>query len=273
MNKSNHSEPFLPLRDGVHQLLDQYLLGAVIGQVELVEAGVGAGESLLLEFPVDVESLHPVHAPQVLEALDRHPRAACDELDEGGSELHVEALEDFEEPYDYWIVFHIIYQFCISAEVLDVDGGASRDHNFQLFLIENLQQSMRHQFVQPCEKGLELQFDAGGHLGVGDQLDVLQLVLLCDGEVGAVGDQLLRLDLSEIVAVVGEGQLQEIFDGGVVEHPGQRFEVFVVLLLHVPVGDGDRQDVLVERWGKVCVEEVPVIEGLSCDPADELEVV
>jgi hypothetical protein len=104
-------------------------------------------------------------------------------------------------------------------------------------------------------------------------LDVLQLVLLCDGEVGAVGDQLLRLDLPEVIAVVGEGQLQEIFDGGVVEHPGQRFEVFVVLLLHVPVGDGDRQDVLVERGGKVCVEEVAVIEGLSCDPADELEVV
>ena len=62
-------------------------------------------------------------------------------------------------------------------------------------------------------------------------------------------------------------------DGGVVEHPGQRFEVLVVLLLHVSVGDGDRQDVLVERWGKVCVEEVPLIKGLSCDSADELEVV
>lgn len=30
---------------------------------------------------------------------------------------------------------------------------------------------------------------------------------------------------------------------------------------------------LVERGGKVRVEEVAVVEGLSCDPADELEVV
>ena len=156
MNRSNHSEPFLPLRDGVHQLLDQYLLGAVVGEVELVEAGVRAGESLLLEFPVDVEPLHSVHAPQVLEALHRHPRAACDELDEGCSEFHVEALEDFEEPYDDWIVFHVIYQLCIAAEVLDVDGGASRDHNFQLFLIENLEQPMRDQLMQAGEEGLEL---------------------------------------------------------------------------------------------------------------------
>lgn len=30
---------------------------------------------------------------------------------------------------------------------------------------------------------------------------------------------------------------------------------------------------LVEGGSEVCIEEVAIIEGLSCDPADELEVV
>lgn len=49
--------------------------------------------------------------------------------------------------------------------------------------------------------------DRGGHLGVCDELDVLDFVLFCHGEFCAVGDELLRLDLAEIIAIVGEGQL------------------------------------------------------------------
>jgi hypothetical protein len=63
---------------------------------------------------------------------------------------------------------------------------------------------MRDQLVQPCEEGLELVLDGGGHLGIGDQLHVLQFVLFCHGHFRAMGDELLGLDLPEIIAVVGE---------------------------------------------------------------------
>lgn len=39
------------------------------------------------------------------------------------------------------------------------------------------------------------------------------------------------------------------------------------------VGDGDGKDMLIERRGEVSIEEVAVIQGFSCDPADELEVI
>ena len=48
---------------------------------------------------------------------------------------------------------------------------------------------------------------------IGDELNILQFILLCHGQVSPVCDQLLRLYLSEIVAIIGEGQFQEIFDG------------------------------------------------------------
>ena len=96
ISESDHAEPFAALGDGVHELLDQHFLGAVVGQVQLIEAGVGAGKAFLLELAVDVEALHAVHASQVLESFHRHAGAACDELDEGCPQFHVECLQDFE---------------------------------------------------------------------------------------------------------------------------------------------------------------------------------
>lgn len=70
--------------------------------------------------------------------------------------------------------------------------------------------------METCEEGLELRLDGGGHFGIGDQLHVLQFVLLSDCDVGAVRNELLGLDLSEVVAVICESQFQVVLYGRVI---------------------------------------------------------
>lgn len=74
--------------------------------------------------------------------------------------------------------------------------------------------------MQSSEEGLELRPDAGGHLGIGDQLHVLQLILLGDHDARPARHQLPRLYLPEVVAVVGEVELQVVFYWRILQYPG-----------------------------------------------------
>lgn len=54
----------------------------------------------------------------------------------------------------------------MSPEVVDVDGGSTRYHDLKLFFIEDFNQPMWDEIVEPFEEGFELSLDAGGHLGI-----------------------------------------------------------------------------------------------------------
>jgi hypothetical protein len=64
------------------------------------------------------------------------------------------------------IVFDVIDEFGMSPEVVDVDGGSTRYHDLKLFFIEDFNQPMWDEIVEPFEEGFELSLDAGGHLGI-----------------------------------------------------------------------------------------------------------
>lgn len=87
------------------------------------------------------------------------------------------------------------------------------------------------------EEAFQLLLDACGHFGVGNQLDVLELVFLSDQDVFAVGDELFGLHLPELVELIGEVELKIVLNGRVVEDPLETLEVLVVLFLHVLIGD------------------------------------
>lgn len=108
--------------------------------------------------------------------------------------------------------------------------------------------------MQSSKESLELRPNTGGHLGISNQLYILQLILLSHQNASPSRHEFPRLNLSKIIAVVSEVELQEVFDRRILQYPGQTLEVLVVLLLHVSVGDGQVEDVLVEGWGEVCVE-------------------
>lgn len=125
ISESDHAEPFTAFCNGIHQFLYQHFLGAVIGQVQLIEAGVSAWEAVLLELAVDVEALHSAHASQIFESLNRDTRTACYELDEGRPQLHVECLQHFKQPYDDGVVSHVVYKVSVATQILDIDSRSS----------------------------------------------------------------------------------------------------------------------------------------------------
>lgn len=108
--------------------------------------------------------------------------------------------------------------------------------------------------MQPSKEGFQLRPDAGGHLGISDQLHILQLILLSHQNNRTSRYKFPSLDLSKVVAVVGEIELQEVVDRRVLQYPSETLEVLIILLLHVSVGDGQVQDVLVEGRSEVGVE-------------------
>ena len=78
--------------------------------------------------------------------------------------------------------------------------------------------------------------------------------------------------MSEVVEGVGEVELEVVLDGTVLHDPLEGVEVLVVLLLHVEVGDRQVEDVLIEGRREVGVQQIAVVKSLSCDAADESEV-
>lgn len=143
ISESDHAESLAAFGDGIHELLDQHFLRAVVGQVQLIEAGVGARQALLLELAVDVETLHAVHAAEVLEAFNRHAGTACDELDEGCPQLHVEGLQNLEEPDYDGVVPHVVDKVSVPPQVLNINGRPSRYHDLEFLLAEHAEQPVR----------------------------------------------------------------------------------------------------------------------------------
>ena len=75
-------------------------------------------------------------------------------------------------------MFEVVDKIGVPAKILDIDGGSSGDHDFEFFLVEDADEGVGDEVVEACEEGFKLFLDAGGHLGIGGQLNVLILVLL-----------------------------------------------------------------------------------------------
>lgn len=115
-------ETLLALGDRQHQFLNQDVLALVVGEVQLVEAGVSPGQSLLLELPVDVESLHPIDPSQLFEPLHRYFRTTGHKLQESRPQFHIELFQDLKEPHDDLVMFQIVHQPSVPPQILDIDG-------------------------------------------------------------------------------------------------------------------------------------------------------
>lgn len=61
--------------------------------------------------------LRSAHPPQRFESLRRHPRRSSHKLQEGCSEVVVEALQDLEQLYDDLVGLLIVDEGCVVFEV------------------------------------------------------------------------------------------------------------------------------------------------------------
>lgn len=111
------------LLDGLRQFVEQHLVRLVRRYVDPVEAGVRLGQVLGRRVhAVDGEEAgarRPRVALQRPEALQRHPRAASDELQEAGAHLLRVGVDGAPEPLDDGRVGRAVLQ----SGVRPVSGG------------------------------------------------------------------------------------------------------------------------------------------------------
>lgn len=79
---------------------------------------------------MDIEFLSPIHSSQLLEPFHWYPRGSCYKLQESSPEFHVKLFQDLKQPDNDLVVFEVVDQIGVPPQVLDVDGGSSRYHDF-----------------------------------------------------------------------------------------------------------------------------------------------
>ena len=93
----------------------------------------------------------------------------------------------------------------VVPEVFEVNDRHSRDHQFQLLLIEDGNKVTRDNLVESFQEAPQLWLDAVSHLHLAHELDVLLLVLLHHGDVVATRCEVLGLRLTKLCDL-GEGE-------------------------------------------------------------------
>ena len=78
---------------------------------------------------------------------------------------------------------------CVGLEVVHIDSRQPRDEQLQLLLVEDGDKPLGDDVIEAFQEAVQLLTDGPGHLHLAYQVDVLQLVLRCDGDVATVGFQ------------------------------------------------------------------------------------
>jgi hypothetical protein len=153
----------------------------------------------------------------------------------------------------------------------DVDLGKARDEQLELALREDLENLLGDDLIKTLENSVRLILNLRREALLGDEANVLGLVLVGDGDVAAVGDEVDDFDDAELVALNGEGEVDDPLDG-VGEHPLKTFVVLRIDRLEVAVVDGFAEHVLVDGSREVGFENALVVNRFADDASNEAEV-
>lgn len=106
---------------------------------------------------------------------------------------------------------------------------------------------------------------------VGDEANIFSLVLIRDGDVSTVRDEVDRLDDAKLFPFDREGQFDDSVNV-VLQHPLETRVVGRVYRFQIFVVDGFAEHVFVDGSREVRLEDALVVEGLADDATDEAEV-
>lgn len=128
----------------------------------------------------------------------------------------------------------------------------------------------RHDLAEAELERLELLLDSAPEAVLAQELDVLVLVVLGDGDVGAAGHELGRLERAERLVLGRKVELEDVRDV-VLAHPRQRLVQLLVDDGHVVEADRATETRLVDGGREVHVEEAAVEDGEADAATDELD--
>mmetsp|Transcript_9233 Transcript_9233/g.28330 ORF Transcript_9233/g.28330 Transcript_9233/m.28330 type:complete len:278 (-) Transcript_9233:1084-1917(-) len=249
--------------DEVDEDVAHFVEGGVAGEVEAVEAGVGAGRGVVAagdagDFEVAVDA---GGALEILKAAGGDAGGAGDELKKSRALVGVEALlDDAPEEAAARVVQGDVAVGGVFFPVVDVDDGVAVQHEFEFLGVQQLgrvrvagDSRQGNDVVEAAQKGRQSGADAVQHGVLEAQLDVARSVFKGDVDVRAAGNQLdfahhaeglfahrkrLAQQLDVFGVVAGEEPREVRVEGGVDE-------------LEVVELDGLAEDVL-EKGSREC---------------------
>ena len=130
--------------DGGEKLGAQDLLGGILGQVELEEAGVGLRQPSIWSLGAELDDLDFLHlsiaSSEALEAFDWNFAARCDELNELRPLAVLELFEHLPQPKDDWRARGVVFIDDILFQIFNIYGWQATEHEFQLLVVKDLDQ-------------------------------------------------------------------------------------------------------------------------------------
>jgi hypothetical protein len=236
-----------------------------------VETCVRAREAILVAIiAVDIEFADTVHTLQLLEAVERDLASTRDKLEQLGAFFLIEGADCTPEPLDLRRGGRVVVIIGIILPLIDVDLRKTRDQKFQLLFVEDGDQVWRNDLVEAGQEIVDLLLDRLDESVLDNALDIVLLVLLGDGDVAAVLDQVDDLLLAKVVSFDGEGLSNNIRDI-ILQHPEQRLVVVQIQRFHILDRDSPAEDLLVNSAREMTVQNASLVESLGDDPPNESE--
>jgi hypothetical protein len=135
--------------------------------------------------------------------------------------------------------------------VLTVDVGQATDQEFKLAILEDLDELLRHDLIEPLKEVVDLLLDGVIELVESHLLDIVVLVLICYINLLAARNYLDFFGLSEVFHSLREDEAEALYR--VFEAPLEVLVKFVIVVLYVMIGQRHSQDDLVESLHKVAI--------------------
>ena len=119
-----------------------------------------------------------------------------------------------------------------------------------------------NEFMEPFKEGFNLWFDLFSHLRITNFLDIAKFLILCYPYIPTIRNQISLLYFTKIIELVTPEEFSDSFSG-ILYNPLKTFVIFIVLVLHIVVGDWLSQYVLIKRPGEESIKHITVIKSLT----------
>merc|ERR1712230_9234 len=257
--------------DSPEQLLLQRVETLVWRHVQTIEARMRLGKLAFFSALFNCESSWTIRALQVFEAVDRDMRCTSGKLQKSALLLCVPTANALPEVLHDWVILGVSAVVSVLLPVVDINVCYTTDEEFQLTLIEDVDEIGRDELVETGDESIELLLNALLDTPFGDKLNVLLLVLVRHFDIFPTRLQLHSDLLTKSFIFNGERAVNHV--GDVVLHgPGESAVEFGIHALHVLQGDPLLEDHLVERSNEECVQKAPVEDGQTDHASNKLEV-
>jgi hypothetical protein len=210
-------------------------------------------KSIDLTSLLDSESSRPITALQVLEAIDWNSAGTSGELQQATLLFGIPCADDLPEVLNDFVLLLVAAVVGMFLPVVNIDIGNAADQKLKFTFVKYVDKIRRNEFVEACNKGIELFFDPLDNLPFSDEpvnrvslcsfsstendlLNVFPLVFISDLDVTSTRLEIDCSSFTKLLVFDSERLVEDVCDV-VVQCPGQVLVILFVDAFHIIYGD------------------------------------